>query len=147
MQTLRSLARVVAVFGSVAIAAGCSTSSGPDATLRVQNSSDFAIVEIHLTSVGSSTWGPNLLVGGDTLNPGESLTLGVNCGTYDALLVDESNVDCELHDLDLCLNDADWVIHNNTCTVFGAFQAARDAAIKAGKTPPDPATFQQTQSL
>jgi hypothetical protein len=137
MKTLRSLACVAAALGSLAIA-GCTTSSGPDATLRVQNSSDFEIVELHLTNVGSSTWGPNLL-GSDSLRPGESITLGVNCGRYDALLVDETDVDCELNDLDLCLNDADWVIRNNTCTVFAAAQAAREAAAKAAaSTAPAP---------
>jgi hypothetical protein len=29
-------------------------------------------------------------------------------------------VDCELHSLDLCANDADFVITNSTCAVFGA---------------------------
>lgn len=129
MMTLRSLACVAAALGSVALV-GCTTSSGSDATLRVQNSSDFEIVKLHLTSVGSSTWGPNLL-GNDSLRPGESITLGVDCGFYDALLVDDTNVDCELNDLDLCLNDADWIIRNNTCTVFGAAKAAREAAAKA----------------
>jgi hypothetical protein len=119
---------------------GCTTDSGPDATLRVQNSSDFSIIDLRLTSVGSSSWGPNLL-GNNPLDPGDSLTLGVNCDTYDAMLVDESNVTCELHDLDLCLNDSDWIIRNNTCTVFAAAQAAREAAAKAAaNATPAPST-------
>ena len=129
MKTLRSLACVAVALGSLALV-GCTTDSGPDATLRVQNSSNFSIVELHLTSVGSSTWGPNLL-GNDELLPGESLTLGVDCGHYDALLVDEDDVECELDNLDLCLNDADWIIRDNTCTIFGAVRAAREAAAKA----------------
>jgi hypothetical protein len=137
MTTLRSLACVAAALGSLAIA-GCTTSSGPDATLRVQNSSDFEIVELHLVSVGNPNWGPNLL-GNDSLRPGESITLGVNCDFYDALLIDETDVECKLYDLDLCLNDADWVIRNNTCTVFAAAKAAREAAAKAAaSTTPAP---------
>src|SRR6185436_865514 len=101
-----------------------------------ENRSDFSIVEIHVTSVGASTWGPNLIAG-DVLAPGESLTLGVSCGFYDALLVDAAGVDCQLHDLDLCLNDADWIIHNDTCVSFGAAKAAREAA-KAGYSAPAP---------
>ncbi|MDQ3367089.1 MAG: hypothetical protein M3680_16820 [Myxococcota bacterium] len=54
------------------------------------------------------------------LLPDEELVLGVDCGFYDALLVDEDGVDCELRDLDLCLNEATWVIRNNTCDVFNA---------------------------
>lgn len=130
MTHLRFFALSVAALG-LAAAAGCSDdSSGPDATLSVHNDSDFAIVEIHVTDVGSSTWGPNL-ISGDILAPGESLTLGVDCGTFDALLVDEDGVDCQLHDVNLCLNDADWVIRNNTCSVFGFAKAAREAAAKA----------------
>jgi hypothetical protein len=127
MQTLRSFACTLAALGSIALATGCVSDSGPDATLRVQNSSHFDIVELHLTGVNNPNWGPNLL-GSDVLLPGESITLGVDCGFYDALLVDEDDVDCELHDLDLCLNDADWIIRDNTCTVFGAVRAAREAA-------------------
>ncbi len=107
-----------------------SITTGPidDSSLRVQNQSDFVIEEVYLTSVGSSTWGPNRL-GGDALFPDETLTLGVSCGNYDALLVDEDGIDCEIRNLDLCLNDALWVIRNNTCTVFGA--AAKERAEKA----------------
>ena len=116
---------------------GCSSDNGPDATLHVQNSSDFSIVEIRVTSVGSTNWGPNLL-GGDILAPGETLSIDVTCGTYDALLVDESGVDCQLHSVDLCFSNASWIIHNDTCTVFGAAKAAREAqqASQAGSSAP-----------
>jgi hypothetical protein len=130
MQNIRLFACVVAALGSIAVAGCTSSSNGPDASLHVQNSSDFAIVEIHVTSVGSTTWGPNL-ISGDILAPGETLTVDVSCGTYDALLVDEDGVDCQLHSVDLCFNNAAWVIRNNTCTVFGAAKAAREAAAAA----------------
>ena len=127
----RFIALSLAALGAIS-AAGCSDDS-TDSTLHVRNDSDFSIVEIRVTSVGSPTWGPNL-IDGDELRPGESILVGVECDTYDALLVDEEGVDCELHDLDLCLNDADWIIRNNTCTVFGAARAAREAAKQAGST-------------
>lgn len=103
-----------------------SVTTGPidDSSLVIDNQSSFVIEEVYLTGVGNSSWGPNRL-GGDALFPDETLTLGVSCGTYDALLVDEDGIDCEIHDLDLCLNDAVWVIRNNTCTVFGAAAKAR----------------------
>ena len=94
----------------------------PAASLTVWNQSDFALTEIYLTDVGSPTWGPNLLRG-DVLLPGEQLTLGVLCDTYDALIVDEDGVDCEINSIDLCFNDATWVIRNNTCPVFGKAKA------------------------
>lgn len=90
---------------------------GPDATLRVDNQSDFAITQLYLTDVGNPDWGPDLLHG-DVLLPGEQLVLGVDCDFYDALLIDEDGVECEISDLDLCLNDADWIIRNDTCAVF-----------------------------
>jgi hypothetical protein len=131
MTHLRILALSFAALGTVAVA-GCSddSSSGPDATLQVQNASDFSIVEIHVTSVGSSTWGPNL-ISGDVLAPGESLTIDVTCDTYDALLVDSDGVDCQLHSVSLCFNDASWVIQNNTCSVFGEAKTRREAEAKA----------------
>jgi hypothetical protein len=98
------------------------------ASLVVDNQSDFVIEQLYLTATNNPDWGPNLL-GGDVLFPDESLTLGVSCDFYDALLVDENGIDCEIDDLDLCLNSAVWVIRNNTCTVFGA--AAKERADKA----------------
>lgn len=136
MQNLRFLACVVAALGSVAIA-GCSSDSGVSATLHVRNNSDFAITEIHVTSVGNSSWGPNL-ISGDVLLPGEMLSIDVACDTYDALLVDQDGVDCQLHSIDLCFSDAVWVINNSTCSVFGAARAAREAAARAaGSAAPD----------
>lgn len=96
--------------------------------MAVRNQSDFQVHELYVTDVGSATWGENLLRG-DVLFPGESMTLGIECGTYDALIVDETNAECEVHDLDLCFDDADWIIRNNTCSVF----AARIAAEKEAK--------------
>ena len=135
MQNLRlSVCVATALWAAAATAACSSDNRSPDLILRVQNDSDFSIVEIHVTPVGNPTWGPNLL--SSDLAPGESLSLGVDCGTYDTLLVDEDGVDCELHDVDLCDNDADWVIRNNTCTVFSVARAAREAAREAAARPP-----------
>lgn len=131
MRNLRTFACVIAALGAIAVA-GCDDDD-TEAELHVDNQSDFAIVELHVTPVGSTTWGPNLIAG-DTLLPGESLFLDVSCDFYDVLLIDEAGVDCELHDLDLCLNHADWVIRNETCAVFGAAKAAREAAKSTAPT-------------
>lgn len=130
MQNLRILVCVVATLGSTAIA-GCGSSDNGSGTLQVRNQSDFAITEIHVTSVGSVTWGPNL-ISGDILAPGESLTVDVSCDQYDALLVDESGAQCTIHNVDLCFNTADWIIRNDTCPVFSVARAAREAAQAAG---------------
>lgn len=94
-----------------------------DATLTVQNRSDFAIVDIRLTPVDNPSFGPNLL-GGDVLLPGEDITLGADCGTFDGRVTDEDGVQCDLFDLDLCRNDAVWVFTNQTCPVFAAARKA-----------------------
>lgn len=132
MLTTRFLAPALLLTAS--LAGGCVIAGDgvADATLEVSNNSDFVIEEIYLTDVNSSSWGGNLL-GGDVLFPDESIVLGVDCGYYDALLVDQDGVDCELRDLDLCLNDASWIINNNTCSVFGAKKTpeAKDASTTA----------------
>ncbi|MBA3394228.1 MAG: hypothetical protein H0T89_16390 [Deltaproteobacteria bacterium] len=144
MQTHRLLAPVLASLVSLGIAAGCAGDGGgggggttviPDASLVVFNDSDYAIYEIYLTPAGDPDWGPNLLRG-DVLLPDEELVLGVPCDFYDALLVDEDDVECEIHDIDLCANEATWVIRNNTCTVFeaAAKQRAEQLAVETNTT-------------
>lgn len=100
------------------------------ASLTVVNDSDFVIYEIYLTETDNPDWGPNLLRG-DVLYPDEELLLGVPCDYYDALLVDEDGVDCEVHDIDLCQNNAVWVIRNTTCAVFEAHAKQREQAARA----------------
>jgi hypothetical protein len=141
MLTHRLLAPVLAACASLATLSGCSSDDGvfiDDASLLVVNDSDFVIEEIFLTDVGSPTWGPNLLRG-EVLFPDEELLLGVDCGFYDALVVDEDGVDCEINSLDLCLNDATWVINNNTCTIFDAAkkQREKEAGAKPETATPD----------
>jgi hypothetical protein len=136
---MKNLGLSASVLAALTLAAGCGDGGGgggPDATLMVINESDFVIEEIYLTEIDNPVWGPNLLRG-DVLFPDEALTLGVDCGFYDALLVDEDGVECTLYDLDLCLNDADWYIYNNTCVAFEAARKAREqAAAEAAKAPP-----------
>lgn len=129
MQNLRLLACVVVALGSLT-AAGCGSDNDCDAdnlndsscvpsggALRVQNQSSVAITEVHVTSVGSTTWGPNL-ISGTILAPGESLTVAVACDQYDALLIDQGGDQCIIHNVDLCFSKADWIIRNDTCAAF-----------------------------
>lgn len=140
MLTKNILLPVLAACMSLA-AIGCSDDDddiivNPGASLRVVNDSDFVIEQIYLTPIDSPTWGSNLLRG-DVLFPDEEILLGVACDFYDALVVDEVGVECEILDLDLCLNDATWVIRNDTCDVFEAAAKARaeeKAKIEAAMT-------------
>ena len=136
MLTQRLLVPVLA--SAAALASACSGSATidveptPGASLAVVNDSDFTIYEIYLTETDNPDWGPNLLRG-DVLYPDEELVLGVPCDFYDALIVDEEGVECEVHDLYICLNDATWVIRNNTCSVF-ELEAKRRAEAAAQAT-------------
>jgi hypothetical protein len=128
--------RFLLIAGLLTLAAapsGCIISSdddSSDSTLLVVNDSDYVIEEIYLTEVDNPNWGPDLL-GGDVLFPGEDfLIVDIECDYYDALLVDEDGVECELLDIDLCFDDADWVIRNNTCTIFQATPAEKAAMPK-----------------
>ena len=118
------LIRSLPFVAALGLAGACTTTTTidpdpiPDATLTVVNNSDYAIAELYLTSSADLGWGSNQLRG-DFLFPDEQITLSVSCDYYDALLVDEDGAECQLDDVDLCLNDATWVIRNNTC-LFGA---------------------------
>jgi hypothetical protein len=124
-----AIACVIGAAFALAAAPGCDDDDDvvavPGTSLLVVNESDFAITELFLTEIDNPSWGPNLLRG-DVLLPGEELLLGVPCDFYDALLVDEEGVECEIFGIDLCLNDAEWIIENDTCTVFEA--AAKERA-------------------
>jgi hypothetical protein len=121
MKATRLLSLALLVTVSSVAASGCViVADDDDSTLLVVNNSDFVIEEIYLVDVGNPTWGPNLL-GGDVLFPDEDfLIVDIECDTYDALLVDETGVECEIFNLDLCFDDTTWRITNNTCSVFGA---------------------------
>ena len=137
MQNLRNLACVVAALGSL-VAAGCGSSDNDcdnnnnnnncvcdsnnncvppqGGVLRVENQSGFAITEIHVAQVGSTTWGPNLISA--TLTPGATLTVTFTCGTFDVLAIDQAGQQCTLHNVDLCANNADFVIGSAACVTF-----------------------------
>jgi hypothetical protein len=117
---MKNALSALAVSFALLAGAGCVGSSTvvdniEDSTLVVVNDSDFALVEAYVTFIDSPSWGPNLL-GGDVLLPGEELFLdGFPCDFYDAMLVAEDGLSCELYDIELCFDDATWVITNDTC--------------------------------
>jgi hypothetical protein len=120
MLTQRFVAPMVAACLAVSSFAACDDDDDliiPETTLLVVNESDFVIEELYITDVGNPSFGPNLLAG-DALLPGEEILLGVLCDFYDVLIVDEAGVECEIDAIDLCLNDATFVIRNETCSVF-----------------------------
>lgn len=128
MLTHSSMLRLPSILASSllvsALATGCVIEAGgtatidPSSTLTVDNNSSFDLKELHLTLSTSASWGPNLL-GQNLLLPGESIVLdGISCDTYDVLMVDETNAQCETNGVSICFGDAAWEITNNTCNVF-----------------------------
>jgi hypothetical protein len=122
----RRMRTPLACFLIGAALAACSGDNGnrpPGATLTVENHSDFAIVDVRVSPVGADDFGPNLL-GADVLQPGEDLTLGVTCDTFDVQVTDETGAVCMLDAIDLCLNDATLVLTNTACPVFSGSKRA-----------------------
>lgn len=112
LSSLPSLAVVAAITSS----AGCIITSD-DNEFTIWNDSDYVLTEVYLAEETDPSWGPNLLP--EPLFPGDELIItDIDCGTYDALVVDETGVECELSGIDLCLGDTDgWVIDNFTLDV------------------------------
>ena len=106
--------RFLTIASIASFASACVVS---ESSMRVENRSDFEIHEMYVTEIDSPTWGANLLRG-DILMPDETMYIGLENGTYDALLIDETGAACEVFNIDLRFEDADWVIRNTSCAVF-----------------------------
>lgn len=131
-----SLALLLATLGTSA----CVIDGDGSSSLTIDNQSDFVIEELYITEDYSDDWGPNLL--DEPMFPDDLVTVELDCEVYDALLIDETGVECEIFDLDLCFDDDIWVIRNNTCTVFEveAKRRAAEAAKAKQDAAPAPAT-------
>jgi hypothetical protein len=66
--------------------------SGPY-SVRIENVSNYAIREVHMSRVGDDDWRADLL-GRSTLNPGYAFTATAYTGLYDLKLVDEDGDVC-----------------------------------------------------
>ena len=101
---------IVSVF--LLLFSACYVSGNRDASLTIDNESDYVLVEINLSRVSNYRWGRNLLRG-DVLFPGESITIDyIDCDYYDVRVIDETGLACVITDLDLCFDDALWVVDN-----------------------------------
>jgi hypothetical protein len=87
-----------------------------DSTLTVSNRSSYWIEELHLANVNDPSWGPDLVDG--ALAPGEdAIIVDIECGRYDVMVVDETGVECELSNLELCFDAGQWVIDDLTLDI------------------------------
>ena len=89
-----------------------------NATMTIDNASSYVLTEVRVTTVRSSSWGPNLL-GSGVLYPNERITVSVACGTWDVLVSDQYARDCVLSAVYLCGSDQIWAISNSTLANCG----------------------------
>lgn len=109
-------------------AQGCVIEDGPDSSFTVYNESDYWIYELWIYEAGFE---PDFeFLGGEPLRKGDSITVDVDCGDYNVLVVDETGVECELVGVDLCFDDDGWVITNGTLDrcAFGVNASESQAA-------------------
>ena len=134
-------------FGSASIlftliVAGCTsstTTTGPDSTITVINDESFAITDIYIDAVGAPL-GPNQL--DSALLPGDSITFGLPCDTYDVEMIDEAGGDCIVNDTDLCLNDAVLHVDDQFCS-FSALRDGKQVDVKVPRLPAGSATIRK----
>ena len=71
---------------------GCvvAVDDSPDSSITVVNDSDVVIDAILVAELSDPDWGPNLV--SEALFPDEAVTVLVDCGVYDVLVVDEFGV-------------------------------------------------------
>ncbi len=98
---------------TASLASGCIIVADGDSDLTIDNASSYVIEDIAVAGSGDLDYSANLL-GRDVLFPNETLTVQLDCDTYDVLIIDETRVSCELVGLDLCFDSAVWVIDNFT---------------------------------
>ena len=94
---------------TAAFASGCIITSEEDSSLTIDNASSFVLIDIAVRDVDRDIdYGPTLL--SRPLGLDERITVLLDCGVYDVMVIDEDNFSTELFDLDLCFDDAIWVV-------------------------------------
>jgi hypothetical protein len=113
---MRSTTISVAIIAlALSLTSGCIISDG-DSSFTIDNESSYVLVAVYIAEVGDPTWGPNLIP--EALYPGDSLVItDIECGDYDVLVTDETGVDCELGNIDLCFDDDGWTVTDVTLDV------------------------------
>jgi hypothetical protein len=135
------LATVLAISGTLLAAPGCIIVSddddGVDGVITIANDSDFDIVDVSLAPIDSSDWGPNQVPEG--IFPGEEVDIGVECDFYDLRLIDDTDTECIVPDIDLCLRDAFVSYGNNDCLLENADGETLKQGTKTQLTPEEAA--------
>jgi predicted small secreted protein len=113
---MRSLLPTLLLLATTTLAA-CGADDGDggdgDSSLTIVNDSSFTFDNIYLSPVDQDDWGADLL-GADLLDPGDEVVItDLVCDVFDIRIVDEDGDECIVTDVDLCFDDALWVIDDD----------------------------------
>jgi hypothetical protein len=96
---------VIVCFGLMAATALFAQDEAKPKTITIVNKCKFAIHEIYLSSVDEDKWGDDLLDADEILEPGKSIDVEIECGSWDAKLVASDASTCEVRGVDICSAD------------------------------------------
>ncbi|TAH18366.1 MAG: hypothetical protein EAZ08_11505 [Cytophagales bacterium] len=83
--------------------------------IKITNGSSWDIDNIYFSPVDKSSWGADILGSDEILEPGESITVLVDCATWDVKFVAEDDAECIVEDLDICEEEGTWTIDDLGC--------------------------------
>lgn len=110
---MRSVHRALAIAVLAIIAVTPFAAFGQDAVITIVNRSSWDIHHLYLSPVDVDEWGPDQL-GEHVIESGGKFQLyGIECDVYDIMIVDEDGDECVLEVVELCDEEAKWVITND----------------------------------
>ncbi len=92
-----------------AFATGCTVTTSDnsgDASLKIVNDETFDIDNIFISPSGFDQ--SDDVLGGIPLDNGDSITVSVQCDSYDVEIIDATGTDCFISEYSLCGTDDEW---------------------------------------
>lgn len=83
--------------------------------IKIINKSTWAIDHIYFSPTDKATWGADILGSDEVLEPGESVTVLVDCATWDVRFLAQDGAECITEDLDICEVEGSWTIDDLGC--------------------------------
>jgi hypothetical protein len=83
--------------------------------IKIINKSNWAIDNIYLSPTNKASWGADILGSDEVLEPNESITILVDCATWDVKFVAKDAAECIVKDLDICEQEGSWTIDDLGC--------------------------------
>lgn len=83
--------------------------------IKIINKSNWAIDNIYFSPTDKASWGADILGSDEVLEPNESITVLVDCATWDVKFVAEDDAECIVEDLDICEEEGSWTIDDLGC--------------------------------